>query len=328
MKKLNFLKYVLLCVIILATGCQKEDELITEQDVINNNELQTDTDFENDVFVDGVNQTFLQETGMTVEELEQMVAQQAAEDQAEFTSVLEKQAANFSSYKYSEKKFTFDENELAGAVGALLFDIQQNADKYFEASIGLNTSLGTFLELGLSEQLIKNAVAAFPTVRNHTSKQKLDLHGFSLESLEASGTTIKIKFKGNARYRHYIKIFKKYRKVLDRSGSAHVELPLYFNTSSNKITSGTLKISRINIKNKFIDIVFLIKSTIIKLIINKFVVIKKDINLDISYDFISKFYVDFKYFSKSNGKVFFTFKIKTDDLIDSIKNLLKAAGII
>ena len=66
-----------------------------------------------------------------------------------------------------------------------------------------------------------------------------------------------IKFKGNARYRHYIKFFGKYRRVLDRTGSAHVELPLHFNTAVNKIEAGTLKVSKIKIKNKFIDIVLL-----------------------------------------------------------------------
>lgn len=329
MKKTNYYKYIWLFVILLMLGCQKENEVVIEQEIIESSDIQNATDFENDVFVDGVNQTFLEETGMTVEELEKMVAEEVEQGKAKFEQELEKQAKNFILNNDAAKGgFTYDKNELAGAIGYLLWDIKQNAKKYFAASISSQSNNLT-LKLGLSEQLLKNAVAKFPALRKHSNKQKVDLYGFSLESITTSGgTNVIIKFKGNARYRHYIKFFGKYRRVLDRRGSAHVELPLHFNTAANKIEAGTLKVSKIKIKNKFIDIVFLFKSTIIKLIINKFVVIKKNIDMDISYNFISKVYVNFDAIYKSSGKIFFQFKIKNPTVVNTIKDLLKLVGII
>jgi len=307
-----------LCIVLLF-GCQKQDEnlieeISTEDNTLINQSLEEDVDYKDDVFVDGINQTYLEETGMTREELEKMIQKESLAELEAFQKELDKQAKAISTHQFSANRgFDFDRGELAGAIGYLLYDIQQNAKKYFNAKVITDDDGDSKLFFGLSKQLLRNAVSKFPELKQYSKKQKINLWGFSILSIDASGTTLKIKIKGNARFRWYKKILWKYRKLVDRRGSAEVELPLYFNTQTHKISSGTLKISKIKIKNiRFFDILFPIHTTIARLVIAKFVVIKRDINLDISYAFLSKAYMNFRYFSPSHDdKINLVFDLKT-----------------
>ncbi len=334
MKKLQYLQ-VILVFMILVTGCQKEEEILTEENTVINEEIVTDgaeesPDFKDDVFIDGINQTYLEETGMTREELEKIIEKERLAELENFQNELQRQVNNFSVQDLSSRGgFNFDRGELAGAIGYLLYDIQQNAKKYFSAGVYTDDDGDSTLHLGLSKQLIRNAVAKFPELKQYSRKQKINLYGFSLEDLSFThrGTTLTIKIKGNARFRWYKKILWKYRKIVDRRGSAHVELPLHFNTQTNVINSGTLKISKINIRNvRFIDVLFPIHSIIARLVIKKFVVIKRDIDLDISYNFLSKANMDFRYFSNTyDDKISFVFDLKKGG--GYIYDLLIKAGI-
>jgi len=313
MKKLQYLKLTLLCVILFA-GCQTQDEIITQDDLVINETLEQETsDFKDDVFVDGINQTYLEESGMTREELEEMIQKEEPEELINFQKELEKQSNAVSTHEsLANRGFDFNRGELAGAIAYLLYDIQQNARKYFSAKVITDDDGDSKLFFGLSRQLLRNAVSKFPELKQYSSKQKINLHSFSLERIDVSGTSMKIEIKGKVRYRKYVRFLWKNRKIIDVSGRANVTLPLYFDTSRHAITSGSVKISNIVIKAGVLTRVINMFSIITQWVARAFGGIKKDINLDISYAFLSKAYMNFRYFSPSHDdKINLVFDLKT-----------------
>ncbi len=331
MKNFNY-PILLLFVLLLCNGCTTNDtdeispnvENVTTDNTIDSN------DYSDDVFVDGINQTYLEETGMTKEELLRSIAEDDKNYEQELESRLSQEAlSNGLTKSTAAKGFDFNRAELAGAIGYMLYEIQTDPAKYFQTDFP--NDLPDF-NLGLNTELIRLAVSKFPALKDHTNKRKIDLYGFSLHNVSISGQTIKFDVRGNARYRKYVKIFGKWRKILDKRGSANVDIPLYFNTSTHTIEVSTIKISKISIGGGILSIISPIKTLIIKLLINKFVKIKVDVDLDFSYDFISKVYVNHKGIRQQtiNGRrfVFFDFEIKTSQLIDDVEALLQSFGII
>ncbi len=331
MKKAIYLMLLLVSSILL-TRCSDSTETLEDQEaLIPDTELNIDeeldledTEFKDDVFVNGVNQTYLQETGLTEEELLASVE----EEQAELLKEIESQYKNNSSATAGKGPIKFDKNELAGAIAIMLSNIAEDPGKYFQAKIGLASGRGPFLDLGLGDKLIRETIATFPEFRKYSSREKVNLYGFSLRSISISGnSTVKIKIRGRARYRRYIKFFGKKRRIINKRLSADLHIPMNFEISTNTLKVKSIKVDKIHITGFIFNPVI----AIINLVVKKFVKINRDVNLDVSYDFISKAFVDYKGLYqeriRNQNFTFFKFNIKKKELINTIKNNLKKQKI-
>ncbi|SEB38082.1 hypothetical protein SAMN04489761_0306 [Tenacibaculum sp. MAR_2009_124] len=326
MKKLAY--YAFTALILFNLGCSNED--MTAPPEVESLDQQDDPSFKNDVFdKNGLNRTYLEESSLSEEDF----YTQLNEEGAILSNSLEEKQNDYS----QNKNVIIDKSDLAGALASLIYEIKDNPGNYFKGEIGFNSTYGSYFNLGLNNNLIRSAVQKFPSVRidkrtgkKDKNKHLIDLNNFSLLKMEIVGqNTVKIKIKGNFRYRYYRKIFKKYRRLLDRRGTAEIELPLIFNTVTNSIQTGTAKINKIDISSGFN--LFFVQNLLINVIVKKFVSIKQNFNLNISYDFLPKQYIEFKGLKEDyyNGQrfTFFKFDIKDDAYINNLRSRLQQLNI-
>ncbi|WP_282080941.1 hypothetical protein [Aquimarina algiphila] len=328
MKKSIYLPLLFLTLTILI-GCNTDDNTLTEPDTTNiEPETDDEDEFKNDVFVNGINQTYLQETGMTEEELLTSIEEDDMKNAVEFEKQLNDQFQNMTAIDPNNKATQYNQRELAGAITNMLNDIKQEPGKYFQAKIGVNSDRSPFFDLGLSDKLIRQTIASFPEFKIYSKRQKINLYRFSLRRIKVSGSSrIKIEIRCKIRYRRYVKFFGKRRRIINKRLSADLHIPLNFDAKTNTLKVNTLKVDRIHITSFIFNPIIAVLNQIVK----RFVIIREDVNLNISYDFISKAYVDYKglYKERLNGQnfIFFKFDVKTDDLIDTIKGKLKTRDI-
>ena len=129
MKKLSYLT-VLALMLLAVISCNENENILPTNAV--GNQLSEGDAFTNDVFVNGINQTYLQEMGMSEQELLQWLEDDNKSYDEELDSRLreKEKLVPLTSNRNTKGGYTFDRAELAGAIGYLLYNISQKLFVY------------------------------------------------------------------------------------------------------------------------------------------------------------------------------------------------------
>ena len=275
------------------TGCNDNTETIVTPNIDPiTSEIEENTYFKEDVFVNGVNQTYLKEMGITQEELLASAEEESKKENEELIKEIEKQYKSIASQSAEKGGFKFNKKKLADAIALLLLDIKNNPGKYFQAKVGIASGRGAFFDIGLGDRLIRQTVASFPAVKYYRSKKKFNLYSSRLKRIEVSGnSTIKIVVRTKNRFRKYVKFFGRKRRVLNLRFHTDIHIPMNFDVRTNTLKIKKIKSGKPSVKGNIIKR-FVFGS--IGKILYKLGKLKADLNLDIPFDFISKAFIDYK----------------------------------
>ncbi len=328
MRRLNYLMLFVLT-FILFTRCSKNEDLITESEVLMVDSEPEETAFKNDVFVNGVNQTYLKEVGLTEKEFLASVEEDYKTENEELLKEIEKQYKNNNTENASKRGVRFNKKELAGAIVLMLKDIKDNPGKYFQAKVGVTSERGAFFDLGLGDQLIRQTIASFPAVKYYRSKTKFNLYSSSLKRIETSGnSTVKIVIRTKNRIRKYVRFFGRKRRILNVRFHTNLYIPMKFDIKTNTLKIKKIESGKPSIKGNFIKKIVIGS---VSTILYKLGKLKANVNLDIPFDFISKAFIDYKGVYQQRIKkenfTFFKFDINSKDLLKKLKSKLKKKKI-
>ncbi|CAL2108356.1 conserved exported hypothetical protein [Tenacibaculum sp. 190524A02b] len=339
MKKLTF-KTLFYLLIIISTGCTNED-LITNEQITNSKSVSSqnseEESFKNDVFVNGINQTYLKEIGMTESELLTLIGKENSLE--EFKTDLNEKSDK---KEILGKPSPINKAHLAGAIAHLIIEIAKDPCSYFRA-IAFRSPKGDFLDIDLDHRTIGLAVANFPNLdeekiikvkvrkKNIRFKLIVNLSRYRFIKTETTNNTIKVKINTEMRFRLYKRAFGKYRNVIDRSGSLDLQIPFLFNIMSNKIEINSIAIDKIKIKLPQAFLLFggPINKLLFEHIIHKFAAITviEDFGR-VSFDkFLPKQYVEFIGVSPGGSHYTnFNFKINEPSFYDFLYGYLDDEG--
>ena len=313
------------------TRCNDNTETIVEPDInsVNSEIEEEDIYYKEDVFVNGVNQTYLKEMGITEEELLANAEEDSKKANAELIKEIEKQYKSIDSQSTSERGVVFNKKKLADAIAIMLLDIKNNSGKYFQAKLGVASGRGAFFDIGLGDRLIRETIASFPAVKYYRSKTKFNLYGSNLKRIEVSGNSIvKIVIRTKNRFRKYVRFFGRKRRVLNVKFHTNLYIPMNFDIRTNTLKIKKIKSGKPSVKGNFIKR-FVIGS--IGTILYKLGKLKANVNLDIPFNFISKAYIDYKGVYQEQIKkenfTFFKFNLDNKKLIENLKVKLKKKKI-
>lgn len=177
---------------------------------------------ENENFVNGINQAYLKERGISEEELVNEILAEAA---------LEK-----SSTEEATRGFNFDSTGFFDVV-----DIVKNPAKYFKCSVNISGS-NSYVDVGLSQTKLNQTLKYMPEIILENSKtKKIKAYDFSIGEVSSYNIIVN----GRIHAKIYKRIFGKYRKILDVKGKVKVAVAYRYDKNTNELVFEKYKVKSV-----------------------------------------------------------------------------------